>query len=309
MPVSKNRHMLYTESSGNMGKMTKEEYIARMNEDHEWAPGWDAIDAEFTRLYPGVKQEHYATDFAKRAMFGGDRFLDGYSLFDSGKGWFHIVTFGMSELYTDKEAYGQEYSKWGYEMTMKLKADRHEDCLWALDMMSSLARYTYRSKRYFDPGECIPGNGTSLHIGTDSKITALITAADTSAQTQDTVHGILGFVQLVGITEEELQAIRKDPGRIPELIGKMKAENPDLVTDMDRTVSYIHEEDSMGKPEYLYEAENCPCPRGEKAGCPRYRQCDACIAFHHNNTSSPNTACKKKAVQEYGEDIRKLFKI
>ena len=30
-----------------------------------------------------------------------------------------------------------------------------------------------------DPEECVPGNGTSLHVGTDSLITALITVDDT----------------------------------------------------------------------------------------------------------------------------------
>ena len=33
--------------------MTKEEYIKRMNEEDDWAPGWDAIEEEFERLYPG----------------------------------------------------------------------------------------------------------------------------------------------------------------------------------------------------------------------------------------------------------------
>jgi len=33
--------------------MTKEEYIRKMQEDHEWAPGWDVIEGEFSRLYPG----------------------------------------------------------------------------------------------------------------------------------------------------------------------------------------------------------------------------------------------------------------
>lgn len=57
----------------------------------------------------------------------------------------------MSELYTDEEAFGGEYSKWGYEMTLKLKADKAEDCMWALNMLSNLARYTYKTKNYFDP--------------------------------------------------------------------------------------------------------------------------------------------------------------
>ena len=80
--------------------------------------------------------------------------------------------FGMSELYTDEDAFGGEYSRWGYEMTIKLKEDRAEDCLWALDMLSNLARYTYTTERFFEAGTCVPGNGTPLHIGTDSLITA-----------------------------------------------------------------------------------------------------------------------------------------
>ena len=145
----------------------------------------------------------------------------------------------MSELYTDEEAFGGEYSRWGYEMTIKLKEEKAEDCLWALDMLSNLARYTYTSERFFEAGECVPGNGTSLHIGTDSAITALITVNDTSAQTLDTVHGQVEFIQFVGITETELDAIRKDRNNLPVLVERMKKDNPELITDMKRTFSYL----------------------------------------------------------------------
>lgn len=219
--------------------MTKEEYIKRMNEDHEWAPGWDAIEAEFARIYPQIEPEHYGTLITSRAIFGGDEFLDGYSIYDSGKGYQHIVTFGMSELYADEESFGEEYSKWGYEMTMKLKADKAEDCLWALDMLSNLARYTFKTKRFFEPEQYIAGNGTSLHIGTESMITALITVADTSAQTRNTVHGELGFIQFVGITEAEFNAIKEDRNNVYTLIELMKKDNPELITDMNRNFSYL----------------------------------------------------------------------
>ena len=49
------------------------------------------------------------------------------------------------------------------------------------------------------------------------------------------------------------------------------------------------------KPDYLYNPSLCPCPRGEKANCPRYRNCDACIAFHRTPGNPPKTACEKKA--------------
>lgn len=49
------------------------------------------------------------------------------------------------------------------------------------------------------------------------------------------------------------------------------------------------------KPSYLYNPSLCPCPRGEKVGCPRYRLCDECIAFHRTPGNPPQTACEKKA--------------
>ncbi len=192
--------------------MTKEEYIKRMKEDDEWAPGWDAIDAEFDRLYPGQEPAHYATTIESRAMFGGVEFLEGFSAFDMGNGCRHIVTYGMTELYADEKAFGGAFSRWGYEMTFKM--------------------------RWLEPFECIHG-GTSLHEGTDSKITSVITVADTAARSLDTVNGRVDFIQLVGITEEEYQAIQQDIGNIHKLIDLMKQDNPELVTDMDRTESYL----------------------------------------------------------------------
>jgi hypothetical protein len=220
--------------------MTKEEFLKRLKEDQEFSPGWQAIDDAFDALYPGQKPQHYGTNLHARAMFGGDQYLDGYSIYTSDKGYYHIVSYGMTELYGNEEAYGKEWNRWGYEMTIKLKENAPEDCLWALDMMANLARYTYTSERYFEPGHFIRGNGTSLHIGTDSAITALLCVDDTEAQTQVSVYGKTTFLQLVGITESELQAIIKEQELVPELIRKMKEDgNPDLVTDMKRTVSYL----------------------------------------------------------------------
>ena len=108
-----------------------------------------------------------------------------------------------------------------------------------MEVLSNLARYTYRTERYFDPFQCIPGNGTPRHIGTDSLITALITVEDTSAKAQITPHGKLGFIQLVGIMQAEAEVIKADIDKIPELVRLMKKDNPELVTDMTRSFSYF----------------------------------------------------------------------
>lgn len=219
--------------------MTREEYISRMNEDMDWAPGWDAVEEEFKRLYSGIKPAHYGTDVNSRAMFGGDDFLDGFSIYETGKGYYHIVTFGMSSLYADEESFGGEYSGWGYEMTIKLKEASEEECLWSLEMLGNLARYTYKSENYFTDGDCIPGDGSPLHMETDSKITALLAVNDTSAKAIDTVHGKVEFIQMVGITESELKAIKKDFKNIGVLLDLMRKDNPELITDMKRTKSYM----------------------------------------------------------------------
>ncbi len=219
--------------------MTREEYISRMNEDLDWAPGWDAVEEKFNGVYSGIKPAHYSTDANTRAAAGGDDFLDGFSVYDTGKGYYHIVTYGMSALYADDESFGGEYSGWGYEMTIKLKEDSEEEALWALEMLGNLARYTYRSENYFTPGDCIPGDGSPLHTETDSKITALLAVSDTTVKGIDTVHGRVDFIQMVGITESELKAVKKDFNNIGVILSLMKKDNPELVLDMKRTKSYM----------------------------------------------------------------------
>lgn len=55
-----------------------------------------------------------------------------------------------------------------------------------------------------------------------------------------TNYGKTEFIQLVGITQQELQAIKADKNNVSRLIRRMKADgNADLVTDMKRTKSYL----------------------------------------------------------------------
>ncbi len=220
--------------------MTKDEFLTRIKEDEEYSPGWQAIDDAFEKLYPGQKPDHFGTVITSRAIFGGDNYLDGFSVYTSPKGYKHLVTYGMTVLYGDEDAFGGEWNGWGYEMTMKLKEDDTQSCMWAIDMLSNLARYTYTTKRYFQPNQTVQGNGTSLHIGEESLITALLLVSDTTAETQMSVYGKTEFIQLVGITESEIKAITEDKNNIAKLIALMKADgNEDLVTDMKRTKSYL----------------------------------------------------------------------
>ena len=220
--------------------MRKKDFLKLMEEDEDWAPGWDIIDNEFERLYPNQVPIHYGTNVSSRAMFGGNNYLDGYSIYTSPKGYKHIVTYGMTELYANVDELGGEYNKWGYEMTFKVNEPDLNNCLWVIDLLASLARYTNTTGLYFKAGEYIALSGKSLNPNINSYITALLVINDTEACSQkETIYGRTDFLQFYGITETELIALQNNPERVGELINLIKKNNPDFVTDMNRVNSYI----------------------------------------------------------------------
>lgn len=85
----------------------------------------------------------------------------------------------------------------------------------------------------------IAGNGTSLHIGIESDITAILVVSDTECEGINTVHGKVEFMQLVGITQRELEILKVDHSQANVLVDNMKKDNPYLITDMKRTKSYL----------------------------------------------------------------------
>lgn len=218
--------------------MTLGEFKKKAEEISDWAPGWDAIQEVFSKLYPNQEPKHYATDITKRALFGGDWFLDGFSFYRSPKGYWHLVTFGMTHLYVEEEQLGEEWNKWGYEMTMKLPDEDSNECLYAADLLANIARYTYKSEMYFDPYEFINCTGP-IKASADTVITALLTVPDTEAEGTDTLYGRTNFIQFVGITTEEYEMLREAPDKAEQLAMRIQEDYPDFVTDLNRTKSYL----------------------------------------------------------------------
>ena len=191
-------------------------------------------------LYGDAEFQHFGTNIVARAMFGGNEYLDGYSIYTSPKGYKHIITYGMTVLYADEESFGGEYNGWGYEMTIKLKETDNEKCMWAINMMANLARYTYTQKRFFEPYQYVSGNGSSVCLDNpDSKITALLVVEDTELKGRDSIYGRTDFLQLVGITQSELEALKADHTKAEALAELIKKDYPDLEIDMNRTHSYM----------------------------------------------------------------------
>jgi len=218
--------------------MTKEEYLRRLEEEGtEFNPGWDAVTEACRKVY-GDRIEQHMASVGKRAIWGGDQYLDGVSIHLSAGGYRHLVTYGMSSLYGDPDCYGKRYSGWGYEMTFKLMAKDAPDCIWAANMLSNLARYTYTKKAWFEPFQYVSGGGNPIKEGSDTLLKGLVCVSDTELEGMDTPHGRLDFIQLVGITQRELDWVMEMPQRTRLLVERMQADNPRLVTDLARTKEY-----------------------------------------------------------------------
>ena len=224
--------------------ITLEEYKEKAKGE-EYAPGWDAIDDAIVEIYGEQEPQHFGTLLTARAIFGGPEHLDGYSIYQSENGkipYVHIITYGMSELYGNEEAYGKEYSKWGYEMTIKVVQEEGDDYYWAMNMLGNLARYTNTNEHaWFEENQYVLGDGSPIKIGADSKISSLLIVKDTELQSKDTVHGRLDFMQLVGITYEEAKAIRRNIENLSIILEAMRKENPLLITDLKRTREYLED--------------------------------------------------------------------
>ncbi|CVI69355.1 Suppressor of fused protein (SUFU) [Clostridiales bacterium CHKCI001] len=213
-------------------QMTKKEYKKKMQEDGNWMPGWEAIDEELTQLYEEQKPERLDMTLLSKVSRGSGKQLDGYSFYTSVNGYKHLISYGMSELYAKEEAYGQEKSKWGYEMTMKLAQE--QDAMWATNLMANLARYTFTKEEALKVGMLISGDGTPLKPHINSKITALLVVEDEELPPLNTLNGKVLFLQLVGITQKESEWLKQNPDQTESFIEQMKADNPMLVTDLNR---------------------------------------------------------------------------
>ncbi|MDR6760135.1 hypothetical protein J2Y38_000314 [Flavobacterium sp. 2755] len=213
--------------------MTLEEYKKQFSEDD--AVGWLQIDNEFERLYPDQEPKHFAP--AISYMLGGEHPLDGVSIYESKKqtDHFHFVTYGFSELYYDENKIEDEFSKWGFELTFRLKpfAEDNGNPSWVIALLQNIAKYVFDSGNWFEEFHYMPANGP-IRLDTETDITALVIVADPEIEKKQTPHGELSFLQIVGITSAEYEAIKENPGIVEELVNKLKENNPLLITDLTR---------------------------------------------------------------------------
>ena len=208
--------------------MNLDEYKSLYSSD-DGAPGWDAIDEALKALYQDQEPKHYGT--AIKYMLGGPDPIDGISIYKA-KDHFHLVTYGFSSLYYDEDSIGEDFSKYGFEITMRLSLEEEEP-YWAMNMIQNIARYVFESGKWFEAGHYMPAKGP-IKLESDTKLVGLAFDTDPELDSIDTPHGKVEFLQLFGLTQKELDQIIDVDKNAGDILKKHKETNPLLITDLDR---------------------------------------------------------------------------
>ncbi len=166
------------------------------------APGWHAIERAIASVHPGVTPIHFggeADALPNQGVWG----INAYPL----EGHWLIVTLGLTELF-EKRSDDPSTSGWGFELTIRALLTGDQPPQWALQLLQALGRAVYSTGRPFgdghrlDPGEPITGSN-------DTRLRAIAFATDSELDPIDTANGRVNFLQVVGITQEELAAMKE----------------------------------------------------------------------------------------------------
>lgn len=212
------------------------EYKSLYGGQDDASPGWDAINSQLKPVYGDQEPKHWGTII--KHMLGGPDPIDGISAYESSDGGvdhLHFITYGYTSLYYDEEAVGGDFSRYGFEMTFRLKSELppREEPIWVCNLLQNLARYVFESGKWFEPYHWIPANGP-IHADYETDIVGLAFLTDPVLEPVDSPHGHVEFVQAFGITQGELDMFKDTKQTAEDLINFHRETNPLLITDLTR---------------------------------------------------------------------------
>jgi hypothetical protein len=140
----------------------------------------------------------------------------------------HLVSSGLSELH-EKESPDSEWSGLGFELTFRIVSE--DEPLWAVNLLANLANYVRTSGHDFAEGHLIDLRGP-IRLGTDTGVTAAMIVEDPALAKMSGPFGWVQFLQVVGITADELELCRAwSADGVRDLLAR---DDPLLVTRLER---------------------------------------------------------------------------
>lgn len=185
------------------------------------APGWAAIDAALARLYPRQVPHQFASQTAYELETPSP--LPAIAVYEGVRpDHWHLVTYGLSELF-EKTSDDPAVSGFGFELTMRVPRAAGETTppAWPLRALQGLGRYVLGTRQSLDTGHCADLGG-SIAQGVESALTCIACVPDPLLGKIFTPFGSLLFLQIVGVTRDELAAMQKlDHEGVVHLLGEL----------------------------------------------------------------------------------------
>ncbi|HFE45193.1 MAG TPA: suppressor of fused domain protein [Nannocystis exedens] len=179
-----------------------------------WAPGWAAIDAALTRLYPGQVPHQFASKTAYELATPSP--LPAIAVYEvpptvvagcQHPAHWHYISYGLSELF-DKTSPDPEISGFGFELTLRTskKESESQPPAWGVRLLQALGRFVLSSGEGFDSGHRADLGGPLVPgIATDLRGIAIV--PDPTLGRIHTDFGALLFLQVIGLHGDEVEAM------------------------------------------------------------------------------------------------------
>jgi suppressor of fused len=193
-------------------------------DDETIETGMDAIHTAMAALHGPQEPKHWLLDSAFGLL--GSR-LESASAYDAGDHW-HFVTLGLSNIWEDSTEDDPRVSGLGYEFTMRVRRpvrsrwslgrDRvGEPPQWALRFLQRLGDATLDGSR-FRPGETLDPGG-AITGDASNELVAVGFVDDPSLPPLDTPNGTVAFVQVFGMTAEQLGLVLRGESELGSFAG------------------------------------------------------------------------------------------
>lgn len=212
-------------------RMTRSEYMARMENGPNWKPGLDAILRQLEDAYGagGIRYMDAASPL------GRDASLEGFFLAASAKGYLHVITCGLTNINANGDAFGNPLSGWGYELTVKWPGADMDSCRDALVLLNRLANYMQVKRQRFRRLQVLPLKKLVKKPESEQRSFAgILFVADTELPSIETVHGRVDFMQVVNVTAGEIAKLKQNRHLSHQLAFNLQKTYKELQMDIQR---------------------------------------------------------------------------
>ncbi len=172
------------------------------------APGWAAIDQALAGVYAHQTPHQFASHTAYD--LDSNRPLPAVGVYEArDPNHWHYVSYGLTELF-EKSSAIPDVSGFGFELTFRLPRGSGQETppVWPVQLLQGIGGYVLTGHGRLDSGHCIDLGGR-LAPNTDTRLTGVLCLPDPDLGQIETPHGRVLFLQLLGLTSDEVEQIHE----------------------------------------------------------------------------------------------------